>query len=153
MKERTAVAIAAAALGAVVIEKHFTFDKDQEGNDHKVSLLPEEFKTMVQGIKEVSKSLGTSIERTLTQGELINRENLAKSIIAQREIKIGEIFTEEMFVFRSPGQGLQPNRLFELLGKTSKRLIEEGDFYFNRILMKKNLALIILALKDRLVFQ
>lgn len=125
-----AVAIAAAALGAVVIEKHFTFDKDQEGNDHKVSLLPEEFKAMVQGIKEVSKSLGTRIERTLTQGELINRENLAKSIIAKREIKIGEIFTKEMFVFRSPGQGLQPNRLFELLGKTSKRLIEEGDFLF-----------------------
>ena len=126
----TAVAIAATALGAVVIEKHFTFDKDQEGNDHKVSLLPEEFKAMVQGIKEVSKSLGTSIERTLTQGELINRENLAKSIIAKREIKVGEIFSEEMFVFRSPGQGLQPNRLFELLGNRSKRLIEEGDFLF-----------------------
>ena len=126
----TAVAIAAAALGAVVIEKHFTFDKEQEGNDHKVSLLPQEFKAMVQGIKEVSKSLGTSIERTLTQGELINRENLAKSIIAKREIKIGEIFSEEMFVFRSPGQGLQPNRLFELIGKKSQRFIEEGDFLF-----------------------
>ena len=59
----TSVAIAAAALGAVVIEKHFTFDKDQEGNDHKVSLLPNEFKQMVQGIKEVSSSLGTNIER------------------------------------------------------------------------------------------
>ena len=126
----TSVAIAAAALGAVVIEKHFTFDKHQQGNDHKVSLLPDEFKLMVQGIKEVSRSLGTSFERILTQGELINRENLAKSIIAKRKINIGEVFNTEMFVFRSPGQGLQPNRLIELVGKTSKRLIEKGDFLF-----------------------
>lgn len=125
-----AVAIAAAALGAVVIEKHFTFDKDQEGNDHKVSLLPGEFKQMVQGIKEISASLGTNIERNLTQGELINRENLAKSIIAKRHINPGETFKEDMFVFRSPGQGLQPNRLFELLGKHAQREIEEGDFLF-----------------------
>ncbi|MDC0118899.1 N-acetylneuraminate synthase family protein [Schleiferiaceae bacterium] len=124
------VAIAAAAMGAVVIEKHFTFDKDQEGNDHKVSLLPTEFKQMVRGIKEISASLGTNIERTLTQGELINRENLAKSIIAKRRISPGEIFTENMFVFRSPGQGLQPNRMFELLGKRAQREIEEGDFLF-----------------------
>ncbi|MDB0054823.1 N-acetylneuraminate synthase family protein [Schleiferiaceae bacterium] len=124
------VAIAAAALGAVVIEKHFTFNKDQEGNDHKVSLLPSEFKQMVQGIKEISAALGTNIERTLTQGELINRENLAKSIIANRHISPGEIFTEDMFVFRSPGQGLQPNRMFELVGKRAQREIEEGDFLF-----------------------
>jgi len=124
------VAIAAASLGAVVIEKHFTFDKDQEGNDHKVSLLPSEFKQMVQGIKEVSAALGANIERTLTQGELINRENLAKSIIAKRHISVGEVFTEDMFVFRSPGQGLQPNRMFELLGKQAHREIEEGDFLF-----------------------
>ena len=126
----TSVAIAAAALGAVVIEKHFTFDKDQEGNDHKVSLLPDEFKQMVQGIKEVSASLGTNIERSLTQGELINRESLAKSIIAKRHISPGEFFTDDMFVFRSPGQGLQPNRMFELLGKRAQRDIEEGDFLF-----------------------
>ena len=133
----TSVAIAAAALGAVVIEKHFTFDKDQEGNDHKVSLLPHEFKQMVQGIKEVSASLGTNIERALTQGELINRENLAKSIIAKRDISPGEIFTEDMFVFRSPGQGLQPNRMFELLGKRAQRDIEEGDFLFQSDINEK----------------
>ena len=133
----TSVAIAAAALGAVVIEKHFTFDKDQEGNDHKVSLLPNEFKQMVQGIKAVVASLGTNIERTLTQGELINRENLAKSIIAKRHISPGEVFTEEMFVFRSPGQGLQPNRMFELLGKRAQRDIEAGDFLFQSDLDEK----------------
>jgi sialic acid synthase SpsE/sugar phosphate isomerase/epimerase len=135
-----AVAIAAAALGAVVIEKHFTFDKDQEGNDHKVSLLPSEFKQMVEGIKEISASLGTNIERTLTQGELINRENLAKSIIAKRHISRGEIFKEDMFVFRSPGQGLQPNRLFELLGKQAQREIEEGDFLFQSDIDEKKSA-------------
>ena len=126
----TAVAIAAAALGAVVIEKHFTFDRDQEGNDHKVSLLPLEFKQMVNGIKEVCASLGTSRERTLTQGELINRENLAKSIIASRGISKGETFSKDMFVFRSPGQGLQPNRIDELIGKTAQRQIQEGEFMF-----------------------
>ena len=125
-----AVAIAAAALGAVVIEKHFTFDKNQEGNDHKVSLLPGEFKQMVQGIKEISASLGTNSERILTQGELINRENLAKSIIAKRHIRPGEVFKEDMFVFRSPGQGLQPNRMLDLIGKQAQREIEEGDFLF-----------------------
>lgn len=124
------VAIAAAALGAVVIEKHLTFNRGQEGNDHKVSLLPGEFKQMVHGIKEVSASLGTNLDRVLSQGELINRENLAKSIVASREIKQGEIFSTDMFVFRSPGQGLQPNRLVELVGKKSHRSIEEGDFLY-----------------------
>jgi sialic acid synthase SpsE/sugar phosphate isomerase/epimerase len=133
----TSVAIAAAALGAVVIEKHFTFDKNQEGNDHKVSLLPNEFKQMVKGIKEVSTSLGTNIERTLTQGELINRENLAKSIIAKRHISPGEVFTEDMFIFRSPGQGLQPNKMFELLGKRAQRDIEKGDFLFQSDIEEK----------------
>ncbi len=135
-----AVAIAAAAQGAVVIEKHFTFDKNQEGNDHRVSLLPCEFKQMAQGIKEVSVSLGTNVERTLTQGELINRENLAKSIIAKRHISSGEIFKEDMFVFRSPGQGLQPNRLFELIGKQAQREIEEGDFLFQSDIEEKKAA-------------
>lgn len=125
-----AVAIAAAALGAVIIEKHFTFDRNQEGSDHKVSLLPAEFKQMVQGIREVSASLGTNVERELTQGELINRENLAKSIVAKRQIQSGEIFTEEMFEFRSPGQGLQPNRIYELLGRRAQRAIEAGDYLF-----------------------
>jgi N-acetylneuraminate synthase len=125
-----AVAIAAAAMGAIVIEKHFTFDRSQEGNDHKVSLLPNEFKDMVQGINEVSAAMGRSAERILTQGELINRENLAKSIIANRHVRCGDVFTEDMFVFRSPGQGLQPNRMFELLGKRAVREIEQGDFLF-----------------------
>ena len=126
----TAVSIAAAALGAVVIEKHVTFDRSQEGNDHKVSLLPTELKAVVQGVKEVCDSIGTSVERKLTQGELINRENLAKSIIAARNISIGEVFTPELFVFRSPGQGLQPNRMSDLIGKKAQRNIEAGDFLF-----------------------
>lgn len=134
----TSVAIASAALGAVVIEKHLTFDKLQEGNDHKVSLTPGEFKQMVQGIREVSSSLGTSIERTLTQGELMNRENLAKSIVAKKHISPGEVFIEDMFIFRSPGQGLQPNRMFELLGKRAQREIEVGDFLFQSDIDEKN---------------
>ena len=132
-----AVAIAASAMGAVVIEKHLTFNKNQEGNDHKVSLLPNEFKQMARGIKEVSASLGTNIERILTQGELINRENLAKSIIAKRTIYPGDVFEENMFVFRSPGQGIQPNRMSELIGKKAQREIEKGDFLFESDLEEK----------------
>lgn len=75
------VAIAAVALGAKVVEKHFTLDKTMEGSDHKISLLPEEFRLMVQGIREVEQALGGSKERSLTQGELINRISLAKSLI------------------------------------------------------------------------
>ena len=108
---------------------------------------------MVQGIKEVSSSLGTNIERSLTQGELINRENLAKSIIAKRQISPGEVFTEDMFVFRSPGQGLQPNRMFELLGKRAQRDIEEGDFLFQSDIDEKNQSSINLTSKEHSVCQ
>ena len=76
------VPIAAAALGAVVIEKHITLDRSMEGNDHKVSLLPDEFAQMVQGIRRVEESMGSSGERSISQGEMMNREVLAKSLIA-----------------------------------------------------------------------
>ena len=76
------VPIAAAALGAVVIEKHITLDRSMEGNDHKVSLLPDEFAQMVQGIRRVEESMGSSGERSISQGEMMNREVLAKSLVA-----------------------------------------------------------------------
>ena len=70
--------IAAAALGAVVIEKHITLDRSMEGNDHKVSLLPDEFAQMVQGIRRVEESMGSNGERSISQGEMMNREVLAR---------------------------------------------------------------------------
>jgi sialic acid synthase SpsE/sugar phosphate isomerase/epimerase len=124
------VAIAAVAKGAKVVEKHFTIDKSMEGNDHKVSLLPEEFAVMVRGIRQVEESLGTSTERRLSQGELMNRESLAKSLMITCGLEPGQVITAEMIDVKSPGQGLQPNRKAELIGRVAKRRFRVGDFFF-----------------------
>lgn len=125
------VAIAAVAKGAKVIEKHFTLDKSMEGNDHRVSLLPEEFAAMVRGIRQVEASLGTDTERRLSQGELMNRESLAKSLIITCDLEPGQVIAAEMIDMKSPGQGLQPNRKAELIGLRAKRLFQAGDFFFS----------------------
>ncbi len=122
--------IAAAALGAKVIEKHLTMDKEMEGNDHKVSLLPGEFKSMVAGIREVEAALGRQETRQITQGEMMNREILSKSVIAKTGIGAGEIITGAMVEVRSPGKGLQPNRMDKLIGRKAIRDMAAGDFFF-----------------------
>ncbi|WP_082083537.1 N-acetylneuraminate synthase family protein [Paenibacillus beijingensis] len=125
------VAVAAVAKGAKVIEKHITLDKNMEGSDHKVSLLPHEFATMVQGIREVQQALGASTERKVTQGELMNRENLAKSLVINRDLKSGEIIRQDMIEVKSPGRGLQPNLKDKLIGMRAKRDFKKGDFFFS----------------------
>ncbi|GGC84972.1 acetylneuraminic acid synthetase [Thalassobacillus devorans] len=124
------IAIAAVAKGAKVIEKHFTFDRNMEGNDHKVSLLPEEFKQMVEGIREVELALGSSSERKMSQGEIINRENLAKSLVINCDLKQRETIQEQMIEIKSPGKGLQPNRLTDLVGLPANRDFKAGDFFY-----------------------
>jgi sialic acid synthase SpsE/sugar phosphate isomerase/epimerase len=125
-----AVPIAAVARGAKVIEKHFTLDRNWEGNDHRVSLLPDEFRAMVQSIREVEEALGSGEARRVTQGEMMNREVLAKSLIANRDIAIGELISAEMLEVRSPGQGLSPNRKAELVGRKAVRALKGGDFFY-----------------------
>ncbi len=125
-----AVPVAAVALGAKVIEKHFTMDKNLEGNDHKVSLLPEELKYMVVQIRQVEQSLGDEAPREVSQGEMINREVLAKSMMINQDLAEGEIITREMIEIKSPGQGLQPNRMDELVGKKATRDFHCGDLFF-----------------------
>lgn len=124
------IPMAAVAIGAKVIEKHFTFDKEMEGNDHKVSLLPEEFSEMVQGIRQVEAAMGGSVDRTLSQGELMNRETLAKSLVAACDIPPGTPITEAMLDVRSPGQGLQPNRKTALIGRALSEPKVAGDYFF-----------------------
>ncbi len=131
------VVLAAIARGARIIEKHFTLDRSMEGNDHKVSLLPGEFKEMVLAIRDVEASLGSSMERQLTQGEMINRENLAKSLTAARDIPSGVRLTGEMVEIKSTGQGLQPDRLNDLLGRVSQHDMKKGDFFFRSDLENK----------------
>lgn len=124
------VPIAAVAKGARLIEKHFTLDRNMEGNDHRVSLLPDEFGEMVTSIRAVEQSLGYSEQRQITQGEMMNREFLAKSVIASKTIEIGEIISESDLDIKSPGKGLAPYRKNELVGKIAKRKILEGDFFY-----------------------
>jgi Sialic acid synthase len=125
-----AVPIAAVGLGASVIEKHITLDRGMEGNDHKVSLLPGEFTAMVTAIRAVEESLGSGDARSISQGELMNREVLAKSLVAACAIAAGTPISREMVRIQSPGQGLQPYRLNDLLGKTLSCNKSEGDFFF-----------------------
>ena len=124
------VPIAAIAKGAQVIEKHFTLDRNMEGNDHRVSLLPGEFAEMVRSIRNVEASLGSANARKVSQGEMMNREVLGKSLLAARPIKAGEIITAEHLNVRGPGRGLQPNRKNDLIGRPAARDMAEGDFFY-----------------------
>ncbi len=132
------IATAAVALGARVIEKHFTLDRDMEGNDHKVSLLPNEFAEMVRAIREVELALGTGKERNISQGEMMNRENLAKSLVINRDLKQGEVITREMIEIRSPGKGLQPNKISLILGRAAPRDYALGDFFYETDFFARN---------------
>ena len=126
----TAVSIAAATMGAAIIERHFTADREMEGPDHAASLEYAEFKQMVDGIRQVEEALGSGKERTLSQGEMINRENLAKSLVAAEPIAKGTEITASLIKVRSPGQGLSPNFFNELVGKTAKRDLAFEDFFY-----------------------
>lgn len=124
------VPIAAVAMGAKVIEKHLTIDRDMEGNDHRVSLLPNEFAAMVAGIREVEEALGSGGERRITQGEMMNREVLAKSLVAATPIAAGTTITDAMIDVRSPGQGLQPYHRETLIGRVAGHDFAVGDFFY-----------------------
>jgi N-acetylneuraminate synthase len=134
------IPIAAVAMGAKVVEKHFTIDQGLEGNDHKVSLLPDQFLAMVKAIRNVEESLGKSDARVISQGELINRENLAKSIICDVAIKVGEVITRDKLSFKSPGIGLQPNRVDELVGLKSIRDVDKFDYFYESDIQQKRVG-------------
>lgn len=124
------VPLAAVARGAAIIEKHVTVDKGLEGNDHKVSLLPDELTTMVRQIREVEESLGRADAREISTGELMNRVNLAKSLVAARDLRAGEVVGAEDVDVKSPGRGLQPHQRSALLGVTLPRDVPAGDFFY-----------------------
>ncbi|MDA9485506.1 acetylneuraminic acid synthetase [Bradyrhizobium sp. CCBAU 11445] len=126
-----AVSTAAVALGAVVIERHITLDREMEGPDHAASLEPEEFKALVSGIREVEAARGEKrVERALSQGELINRENLAKSLVAARDLSAGTVISEADIAVKSPGQGLSPLKMPALLGRKLTRTMAADDYFF-----------------------
>ncbi|MDA1168938.1 MAG: N-acetylneuraminate synthase family protein [bacterium] len=121
-----AVSIGAVARGAVIIERHITVDRDLEGPDHKASLLPEEFKDMVTGIREVERAVGQS-HKKLSRGEIMNRELLAKSIVTKVFIAEGTVITRDMLTTRSPAKGLSPQKMDEIVGTVAVRDILLGD--------------------------
>jgi len=126
-----AVSIGAVAMGAVVIERHITLDRQMEGPDHAASLEPEEFKALVSGIREVETARGEKLaERALSQGELINRENLAKSLVAARDIPAGTVIAESDVAVKSPGQGLSPLKMPALIGRRLNRAMARDDYFF-----------------------
>ncbi|QCX32364.1 N-acetylneuraminate synthase [Caloramator sp. E03] len=120
------VPIAAASLGAVVIEKHFTLDKDMEGPDHRASLNPKELKNMVRSIRNIEKAMGDGIKRCN-----INEENTRfsarKSIVAKREIEAGEKLSLENLTFKRPEKGLSPVYIDMILGKIAIKNIQKDE--------------------------
>ncbi len=114
------VAIAAATLGACVIEKHITLDKSMEGPDHSASLEPNEFIRMIEAIRNIEKSLG-SYKKFVTDSELKNRLLVRKSIVAKTNIRIGTLLSESNLSTKRPGNGISPMLWNELIGQKAKK--------------------------------
>ncbi len=120
------VPIAAVALGAEVIEKHFTLDKNLPGPDHKASLDPGELKTMIKAIRNIEKAIGDSIKKP-SPSEKKNIPIVRKSIVAKRPIKKGEILTEENLTTKRPGTGISPMRWREIIGRKAQRDFKKDE--------------------------
>ncbi len=127
------IPIAAVALGATVIEKHFTLDKTMEGPDHRASLEPEELKAMVSGIRHIEAGLGDGIKRR-TVSESKNVSVARKSIVAKKHIAKGETFTEDNITVKRPGIGISPMKWYEVLGKTSDQEYAEDQIISKDVL-------------------
>lgn len=120
------VPIAAVALGATIIEKHFTLDRNMEGPDHKASLEPDELKAMVDAIRNIEQALG-SAEKTVTDSERKNMTVARKSIVALTSIKKGDLFSETNITVKRPGSGISPMRWESVLGQIASRDFEEDE--------------------------
>lgn len=120
------VALAAAALGAKVIEKHFTLDKSLKGPDHKASLDPEELKVMVTSVRNIEVALGDGVKR-VSKSENPNKDIARKSIVAKRGIARDEILTEDNLTVKRPGHGISPVKWFEVLGTKAIRDFSEDE--------------------------
>jgi N,N'-diacetyllegionaminate synthase len=122
------VSIAAVALGATIIEKHFTLDKSLPGPDHKASIEPNELKLLVSSVRSVELALGDGIKR-VTNSEFKNITFARKSLVANSKIKKGDIFTDLNISVKRPGTGISPMRYDEVIGKSAIK-----DFYFDDLI-------------------
>lgn len=112
--------LAAVALGATVVEKHFTLDKNMEGPDHAASMSPEELTALVKAIRNTELALGDGVKK-VTESEAKNKDVARKSIVAKVPIKAGEVFTIDNITVKRPGNGISPMRWYEVLGQSAKR--------------------------------
>ncbi|MDO5150964.1 MAG: N-acetylneuraminate synthase [Oscillospiraceae bacterium] len=120
------VPIAAVALGATVIEKHFTLNKNMEGPDHRASLNPDELKSMVNAIRNIENSIGDGIKAT-SDSEKANKSVARKSIVASRDIVEGEVLTVENITVKRPGTGISPMRWHDVVGKKAIKSFKEDE--------------------------
>lgn len=120
------VPIAAVALGATVIEKHFTLDNNMIGPDHKASLQPDELKKMVESIRNIELSLGDG-RKVVADSEKENMSIARKSIVAKKSIRKGQLLSEENITVKRPGDGISPMKWFDVLGTVAIRDFEEDE--------------------------
>ena len=124
------ISLAAVALGAKIIEKHFTLDKSMDGPDHKASLDPSELKKLVKAIRNIEIGLG-SAEKTPSESETENINIVRKSIVANNIIKKGDVFTEENITTMRPGTGISPMKWDDIIGTMSLKNYKKGDLIWN----------------------
>lgn len=120
------VPIAAAALGAVVLEKHFTLDRNMEGPDHRASLEPKELQAMVRAVRNIEAALGDGVKRP-SESEKKNIGIVRRSIVAKCPIRAGEVFTEDNLTAKRPGNGISPMRWNDIVGQTAVRDFAEDE--------------------------
>jgi sialic acid synthase SpsE len=124
----TSIPLASVALGACIIEKHFTLDKNMDGWDHKVSADKEDMSVLTKNSKKIATAMGSFRIQCVEPDH--KKEAFRRSIVAIRDIKEGEIFTEELLDFKRPGEGLSPGDLKYIVGKTAKRNIESDSIIY-----------------------
>jgi N,N'-diacetyllegionaminate synthase len=120
------VGVAAVAMGASVIEKHFTLDKTMDGPDHKASLEPKELKEMVLSIRNIEKALGSS-EKKPSPSESINMDVVRKSIVANQVIKKGDVLSDNNITTKRPGTGISPMKWNDVIGSLATKSYNKDD--------------------------
>ncbi|WP_269819988.1 N-acetylneuraminate synthase [Shewanella putrefaciens] len=124
--EGIVIPIAAVARGAVLIEKHFTLDKNMEGPDHKASLEPDELTAMVKAIRQVELALGSAV-KSPTVSEVKNKAVARKSLVASKMIRLGESFCADNVTIKRPGNGMSPYQYWDMLERKASRDYQAGD--------------------------
>lgn len=122
----TEISIAAVAMGARIIEKHFTLSKKMAGPDHQASLSPEELKELVKAIRNVEQALGDGVKKPAAC-EIKNRDIIRKSLVVRRNLKMGTILSGKDIAIKKPGHGIQPAELNKVLGRTIKKDLQEDE--------------------------